>query len=345
MDRIVTKEALPEENTATTFQKALRPLKLCDFLGQPQIKQNLNIFIEASKKRKEALDHVLFYGPPGLGKTTLSQIVAHELGVGFRATSGPVIARAGDLAALLTNLQPHDVLFIDEIHRLNPAVEEILYPAMEDFKLDLMIGEGPSARSVQIDLPPFTLIGATTRSGLITRPLRERFGIPLSMSFYNEEELAQIIKGAATKMNFDITEDGALEIARRARGTPRIALRLLRRVRDISCLQQDGPVTQEIADNALLQLEVDHHGLDQMDRKYLHMIIDHYNGGPVGVETLAAILSEQKDVLEDMIEPYLMQKGFVQRTPRGRILTGTAYTYLGLPSPNNNTLFDQEPDA
>ncbi|MEI8320864.1 MAG: Holliday junction branch migration DNA helicase RuvB [Alphaproteobacteria bacterium] len=335
MDRLVSKEVLPAEEEIVELKHSLRPLKLEDFLGQEQLKQNLKIFIEAAKKRSEPLDHILFYGPPGLGKTTLSQIVAHELGASFRSTSGPVIAKAGDLAALLTNLQPHDVLFIDEIHRLNPAVEEILYPAMEDFKLDLMIGEGPSARSVQIDLPPFTLIGATTRSGLITRPLRERFGIPLALIFYAPHELAHIVKRAALQMKLDMTEDGTMEIAKRSRGTPRIALRLLRRVRDITCLWDQFPVTEQLVDKALAQLEVDSEGFDQMDRRYLTTIIQHYNGGPVGIETIAAILSEQKDVLEDVIEPYLMQKGFMQRTPRGRMLTKTAYDYLNLPFPQD----------
>ncbi len=341
MDRLVSKDLLENEETVE-LNHALRPLKLEDFTGQLHLRQNLKIFIEAAKKRQEPLDHVLFYGPPGLGKTTLSQIVSHELGVGFRATSGPVIARSGDLAALLTNLQPHDVLFIDEIHRLNPAVEEILYPAMEDFKLDLIIGEGPSARSVQIDLPPFTLIGATTRSGLITRPLRERFGIPLALNFYEATELSKIIQRAASKMTFDLTEEGALEIAKRARGTPRIALRLLRRVRDITCVWDQFPVTQQLVDKALEQLAVDHQGLDQMDHRYLQTIIQHYKGGPVGIETLAAILSEQKDVLEDVIEPYLMQKGFMQRTPRGRVLTKTAYDYLGLPFSEPDTLVETD---
>lgn len=330
MTRLVSPTDIFEEEK--TLPPSLRPSKLIDFIGQSQLRQNLEIFIKAARQRSEALDHVLFYGPPGLGKTTLAQIVAHELGVGFRATSGAIIARAGDLAAILTNLQPHDVLFIDEIHRLNPAVEEILYPAMEDGKLDLIIGEGPSARSVQIDLPPFTLIGATTRSGLLTRPLRERFGIPLSLSFYNASELAKILMGASLKMGFLMGQEGAEEIGSRSRGTPRVALRLLRRVRDITSIE-DKEVTRASISNALLQLEIDDQGFDSLDRRYLQMIAQHYQGGPVGVETLAAILSEQRDVLEEVVEPYLIQKGFVQRTSRGRILTKTAFSFLGIAPP------------
>ncbi|HAX91526.1 MAG TPA: Holliday junction branch migration DNA helicase RuvB [Rhodospirillaceae bacterium] len=330
-DRLITPTATPHEGTAPDV--ALRPEKLADFVGQETLRDNLRVFIEAAKGRSQALDHVLFFGPPGLGKTTLAQIVAHELGVGFRGTSGPVIARAGDLAALLTNLQPHDVLFIDEIHRLSPAVEEILYPAMEDFQLDLVIGEGPAARSVKIDLPPFTLIGATTRSGLITRPLRERFGIPLRLQFYTTDELTAIITRAAKKMSLSITTDGANEIARRSRGTPRVAGRLLRRVRDFATVAKAAAIDATIADKALMRLEVDRLGFDAMDRRYLAMIAEHYAGGPVGVETLAAALSEQRDVLEEVIEPYLIQQGLLQRTPRGRMLTETGYKHLGLTAP------------
>ncbi len=328
-DRLVSMTPLAAE----TPDVALRPERLVDFVGQDVLRENLKVFIEAAKKRKQALDHVLFFGPPGLGKTTLAQIVAKELGVGFRGTSGPVIARAGDLAALLTNLQPHDVLFIDEIHRLSPAVEEILYPAMEDFQLDLVIGEGPAARSVKIDLPPFTLIGATTRSGLITRPLRERFGIPLRLSFYAPEELARIARASAGKLGLKMTEDGAMEIARRARGTPRVAGRLLRRVRDFAAVDGQAVIDAKEADKALTKLEVDKLGFDAMDRRYLAMIADHYAGGPVGVETLAAALSEQRDVLEEVVEPFLIQQGLLQRTPRGRVLTDTGYRHLGRAAP------------
>ena len=314
-------------------EASIRPQALDEFVGQRQLRDNLRVFIEAAKSRHEALDHVLFFGPPGLGKTTLAQIVARELGVGFRATSGPVIQRAGDLAALLTNLQPHDILFIDEIHRLAPPVEEILYPAMEDFQLDLIIGEGPAARSIRIDLPPFTLVGATTRSGLITRPLRERFGIPLRLLFYEPEELALIVARGARILAFDLRPDGAAEIARRARGTPRVAMRLLRRIRDFAAVDGSSHVDAATADAALLRLEVDARGLDGMDRRYLRSIAEKYAGGPVGVETMAAALSEERDVLEEVIEPYLMQQGFVQRTPRGRMLTEIAFRHLELPVP------------
>jgi Holliday junction DNA helicase RuvB len=314
-------------------ETAIRPQTLAEFVGQRALRENLSIFIAAARSRGEPLDHVLFHGPPGLGKTTLAQIVARELGVGFRATSGPVIVRAGDLAALLTNLQPRDVLFIDEIHRMSPAVEEILYPAMEDFQLDLIIGEGPAARSVRIDLPPFTLVGATTRSGLITRPLRERFGIPLRLEFYTPAELELIVRRGASILGQAMTVDGAAEIARRARGTPRVAGRLLRRVRDIAAFHQADTVNAALADAALTRLDVDKNGLDAMDRRYLGRIARDYNGGPVGVETLAAALSEQRDVLEEVIEPYLLHQGLLQRTPRGRTLTESGFRYLGLTPP------------
>jgi Holliday junction DNA helicase RuvB len=335
-ERIITGERRPED-----VDSALRPKTLDDFVGQKAARENLRVFIEAAKSRGDALDHVLFFGPPGLGKTTLAQIIARELGVGFRATSGPVIAKSGDLAALLTNLEDGDVLFIDEIHRLAPAVEEILYPAMEDRALDLMIGEGPSARSVRIDLPRFTLVGATTRQGLITTPLRDRFGIPVRLNFYSVEELEQVVRRAARLLGLALTEDGAREIARRSRGTPRIAGRLLRRVRDFA--QSDGgEVDSKVADGALTRMEVDQLGLDAMDRRYLMMIADLYNGGPVGVETLAAGLSEPRDTIEEVIEPFLIQLGLVARTARGRCLNGKAWTHLGLPQPRTaqDGLFD-----
>ncbi len=313
--------------------RSLRPQSLAEFVGQRKARENLSVFIEAARTRREALDHVLLYGPPGLGKTTLSNIISRELGVGFRATSGPVIVRAGDLAAILTNLQPHDVLFIDEIHRLNPAVEEILYPAMEDFQLDLMIGEGPAARSVRIDLPHFTLIGATTRSGLITTPLRERFGIPLRLNYYESDELEQIVIRGARILDCPLAPDGAAEIAKRARGTPRVAGRLLRRVRDFAAVHGVASIDRATADQSLQRLEVDELGLDAMDRRYLGVIAEHYGGGPVGVDTLSAALSEQRDVLEDVIEPFLIQQGLLQRTPRGRMLAERGYRHLGLDAP------------
>ncbi|HZB93864.1 MAG TPA: Holliday junction branch migration DNA helicase RuvB [Stellaceae bacterium] len=320
----------PERHEEDTIEASLRPLSLDEFVGQRQVCDNLRVFVAAARGRGEPLDHVLLFGPPGLGKTTLAQIVAREMGVGFRATSGPVIQRAGDLAALLTNLQPRDVLFIDEIHRLTPAVEEILYPAMEDFQLDLIIGEGPAARSVRIDLPPFTLVGATTRSGLITRPLRERFGIPLRLVFYEPDELQRIVARGARVLEIDLAPEGASEIARRSRGTPRVASRLLRRVRDFAAVAGVMRIDLAAADEALRRLEVDARGLDAMDRRYLHAIAENYGGGPVGAETIAAALADQRDVIEEVIEPYLIQQGLVQRTPRGRVLTDLAYAYLGV---------------
>jgi Holliday junction DNA helicase RuvB len=329
-DRLLAPEKRGEDIDTT-----LRPQTLDDFTGQAEARANLKIFIEAAKNRGEALDHVLFVGPPGLGKTTLAQIMAKELGVNFRSTSGPVIAKAGDLAALLTNLEERDVLFIDEIHRLNPAVEEILYPAMEDFQLDLIIGEGPAARSVKIDLSKFTLVAATTRLGLLTTPLRDRFGIPVRLNFYTVEELESIVRRGARLMGLPITEDGAHEIARRARGTPRIAGRLLRRVRDFAEVARAEAVTRVIADDALTRLLVDNMGLDQLDRRYLSMIAHNFGGGPVGIETIAAGLSEPRDAIEDIIEPYMIQQGFIQRTPRGRVLTVNAWKHMGLTPPKD----------
>jgi holliday junction DNA helicase RuvB len=329
---------------------SLRPTGFSEFIGQADARANLEVFIEAAKRRKTALDHVLFVGPPGLGKTTLAQIVARELGAGFRATSGPVIAKAGDLAALLTNLEDGDVLFIDEIHRLNPAIEEILYPAMEDFQLDLIIGEGPAARSVRIDLARFTLVGATTRAGLLTTPLRDRFGIPVRLSFYSPEELVQIVNRGARLLQVQMSHEGALEVARRSRGTPRIAGRLLRRVTDFALVEGATEISASIADKALLRLDVDGRGLDMLDRRYLRIIGDLYGGGPVGIETIAAALSEPRDAIEDIVEPYLMQQGFIQRTPRGRMLTGAAFSHLGLSVPqgfigSQTSLFRKENEA
>jgi holliday junction DNA helicase RuvB len=331
-----TTRLVAPEGQAADADQSLRPRRLAEFIGQAQLKANLEVFIAAAKSRAEAMDHVLFAGPPGLGKTTLAQIMAAELGVGFRMTSGPIIQRAGDLAALLTNLQPRDVLFIDEIHRLSPTVEEVLYPAMEDFQLDLMIGEGPAARSVRIDLAPFTLVGATTRTGLLTTPLRDRFGILSRMEFYNLDELLSIIERGARLLRLDLEPDGAAEIARRSRGTPRVATRLLRRVRDFATVEAgDGParVDAAAADHALTRLAVDKLGLDSLDRRYLQAIAVHYGGGPVGVETLAAALSEQRDTLEETVEPYLLQQGLLQRTPRGRMLTRASFRHLGLDLP------------
>jgi holliday junction DNA helicase RuvB len=322
-------------------ETSLRPQRLAEFIGQQQARANLAVFIEAARGRREALDHVLLVGPPGLGKTTLAQILSRELGVNFRATSGPVIAKAGDLAALLTNLEERDVLFIDEIHRLNPAVEEILYPAMEDFQLDLIIGEGPAARSVKIDLAHFTLVGATTRAGLLTNPLRDRFGIPVRLNFYTEAELEEIVNRGARVLGIGITADGANEIAQRARGTPRIAGRLLRRVRDFAHVDGATAIDRKLADKALLALEVDARGLDAMDRRYLSTIAVNYGGGPVGIETIAAALSEPRDAIEEIIEPFLIQRGFLQRTPRGRLLTSHAFRHLGLTEPaRDSTQFE-----
>lgn len=329
----MTDRAIDTTSQADDTDTTLRPLALGEFIGQERARANLSVFIEAARNRGDALDHVLFAGPPGLGKTTLAQIVARELGVNFRATSGPVISKAGDLAALLTNLEERDVLFIDEIHRLNPAVEEVLYPAMEDFQLDLIIGEGPAARSVRIDLAKFTLVGATTRTGLLTTPLRDRFGIPVRLNFYTNEELQEIVSRGARLLNLPMSPEGAAEIAARSRGTPRVAGRLLRRVRDFASVEGAQIVDAEVADRALGQLEVDSRGLDALDHRYLRCIADNYGGGPVGIETIAAALSEPRDALEEIVEPYLLQQGFIGRTPRGRVLTSNAFKHLGISKP------------
>ncbi len=328
--RVIAPGATREDDLA---EASIRPKRLDDYLGQQAVREQLKIAIEAAKGRGEAMDHVLIFGPPGLGKTTLSHVIANELGVNLRSTSGPVIERAGDLAALLTNLQSHDVLFVDEIHRLSPVVEEVLYPAMEDFQIDIMIGEGPAARSIKLDLPPFTLIGATTRAGLLTAPLRDRFGIVQRLEFYSPEELTRIVRRSATILGIECAPDGATEIARRARGTPRIANRLLRRVRDYAQVRADGVITRGVADQAMAMLNIDAEGFDQLDRRMLGMIIENFDGGPVGVESLAAALSEERGTLEDVIEPYLIQQGYLVRSARGRMVTHKAYTHLGLKPP------------
>ena len=339
-ERLIT--AAPESSREEALERALRPKKLGDYVGQQKIRNQLEIFIEAAKGRRESLDHVLLFGPPGLGKTTLAHILAHEMGVNLRQTSGPVLERAGDLAAILTNLEPNDVLFIDEIHRLSPVVEEILYPALEDFQIDIMIGEGPSARSVKLDLPPFTLVGATTRAGMLTNPLRDRFGIVARLEFYTPEELTLIVRRSAHLLNCDIANDGAAEIAKRSRGTPRIANRLLRRVRDFAEVRANGKITREVADAALTMLDVDHLGLDVMDRKLLLAMLEKFAGGPVGVDNLAAAIGEARDTIEDVLEPYLIQQGYLQRTPRGRLATASIWRHFGLDSPGKPaiSLFD-----
>ena len=331
-ERLVSPKKQTEDESSSNMPINLRPQTLSDFVGQTHVCENLKVFIDAAKKRGDALDHVLLFGPPGLGKTTLASIVAKELGVGFRATSAPMISKSGDLAAILTNLERNDVLFIDEIHRLNPAIEEVLYSAMEDFQLDLIIGEGPSARSVRIDLQPFTLIGATTRSGMLSTPLRERFGIPLRLDFYSPEDLKKIVLRGAKLLDMPLSDAGALEIAKRSRGTPRVAGRLLRRVRDFGAVCGALEVDNKIADGALKRLDVDDYGLDAFDRRYLNCILQNYGGGPVGADTLAAALSEERDTIEEVIEPFLLKLGFLQRTPRGRVISDLGCKYLGVPS-------------